>query len=144
MFRFKTFSWQAPPGQLLWEDIQSYKYRTMAQFQIQIPITGKNIQTEYIDLNTKGTLTIKKYYAWDGASGPTKDSKKTKRASCVHDALYQLMRLEKLDYNAHREIADWIFYRLLIADGMFKPRAWVWWRAVRRVAGFAAKPEGAA
>ena len=144
MFSFKKFNWEAPPGQLNWEDIQAYKYRTTAQFQIQIPITGFNIQTEYVDLNVKGMLTIKKGYAWDGASGPTKDSKKSKRGSCVHDALYQLMRLRKLDNNAHREIADWIFYRLLIADKMFSPRAWIWWRAVRRAAWYAAKPKGAA
>ena len=136
----EKFDWEAPEGDIYWDDIRAYKYRTTKQYQLQIPIVGQDIQTDYIALNVKGLLTIKKGYAWNGASGPTKDSKKSKRASGVHDALYQLMELKLLNYQTHRIIADWVFYRILLADKMFKPRAWIWWRAVRRYAEFAARP----
>lgn len=137
------FDWEPGPGDgFAWNDIRGYKYRTKSQYQIQIPILGQDIQTEYIDLNAKGTLTIKAGYAWDGASGPTKDTKKSKRGSCIHDALYQLMRMMRLNYKTHREIADEVFYKILLADGMNRFRAWYWRRGVRRYAEFAARPEG--
>ena len=36
-------------------------------------------------------LLIKDGYAWDGASGPTIDTKNTQTASLVHDGLWQLI-----------------------------------------------------
>jgi len=137
------FNWDLIPDKSFqWESIKSYKYRTTGQYQISIPIYGFNIQTEYVDLNAKGTLTVKKGYAWDGASGPTFDSKGSKRASCVHDAGYQLMRLGRLDYKIHRNIFDELFYKLLIADGMNRFRAAYWRFAVKRYAEYAARPKG--
>ena len=139
----QRFKWEPPPSiGFDWDDIRGYKYRTKKAYQIATPIIGRDIQTEYVDLNVKGLLTIKAGYAWDGASGPTKDSKKSKRASCIHDALYQLMRMKRLDYRSDRKTADEIFYKLLLADGMNRFRAWYWRRGVRRYAEFAAKPKG--
>lgn len=135
-------TWQPQSEPLQWDDIRSYKYRVKNTFQISIPIFGFDIQTEYVALNVKGLLTIKKGYAWDGASGPTKDTKKSKRGSGVHDALYQFFRLGLLDYKAFRKTADVIFYKLLLADKMNRFRAWYWYIGVRRHAEFAARPKG--
>lgn len=83
-------------------------------------------------------LTIEKGYAWDGASGPTWDSASSMRASLVHDACYQLMRVGVLP-EAARWYADETLYVLCVEDGMFKPRAWAWYKAVRLMAGRAAR-----
>ena len=64
-------------------------------------------------------LTIKKNYAWDGASGPVLDTQRIMRGSLVHDALYQLMREEHLPQKA-RENADWLLREICIEDGMPK------------------------
>ena len=47
-----------------------YKYQLCKTYTIDTAIYPKeNITTFFIDLNTKGKLTIRKGYAWDGASG---------------------------------------------------------------------------
>ena len=88
-----------------------------------------DIKTEFIDLDAYGVLTIRHPFPWDGASGPTWDTPNAKRASAVHDALYWLMRMGYIP--DAREKADKILYRLLLEDGMFKPRAWLWLKMVR-------------
>jgi len=135
-------TWQPSDDEIVYDDIRAYKYRVKKTYQIAIPIFGFDIKTEYFSLNVKGALTINGGYAWDGASGPTVDhKKKTKRASCVHDVLYQMFRLGLLDYRVYRETADVIFYKLLLADGMNRFRAWYWFRGVRRGAEYAARPK---
>jgi predicted membrane-bound dolichyl-phosphate-mannose-protein mannosyltransferase len=45
-----------------------YKYQLCETYTIDTVIYPKeNITTFFIDLNTKGKLTIRKGYAWDGA-----------------------------------------------------------------------------
>jgi hypothetical protein len=88
-----------------------------------MPITikpKKGIKTAFITLDTKGKLTIKEGYAWDGPSGPVVDTKENMRASLVHDALYQLMRQKKLSVKAYKDKADKIFKNICIADGIPK------------------------
>ncbi len=86
-----------------------------------------------VSLTRGGILSILPGETWDGASGPTKDSKKSKRASLTHDMLYRLMRQGKIPIS-WRKAADDVFYRLLIEDGMWSIRAKIWYRAVRRFA----------
>ena len=103
---------------------KGFKYQLVedAKFQIKCKVPH-NIQTDYINLNTNGELTIKDGYAWDGPSGPTIDTKNFMRGSLVHDALYQLMRQELLPIH-EKENADNELKRLCLADGMTKLRAW--------------------
>jgi hypothetical protein len=68
-------------------------------------------------------------YAWDGASGPTYDSKSSMRASLVHDALYQLMG-EYPELLAWRLYADDLLYKICQQDGMWPFRAYLWKKAV--------------
>jgi len=98
------------------------------------------IETEYIDLSADGLLTIRAGYAWDGPSGPTRDTKSFMRGSLVHDALYQLMRNNHLPSSC-REDADQELHRMCREDGMNRFRAWYVLLGVRKGAGFAAAPK---
>ena len=84
-------------------------------------------------------LRIKACYAWDGASGPTVDTKATMYPALVHDALYQLIRLGILPPESRKE-ADKLFLRLLKADGMTFFRRWYFYRAVRWFGASSARP----
>ena len=62
------------------------------------------------------------------------------RGSLVHDALYQLMRLEELDYKTDRKYADQLLKNICREDGMSAFRAWYVHRLVRAFGEGAAKP----
>lgn len=97
-----------------------YKYTLFADYQHPTNIRpSHSISTKFIDLDSSGLLTIKKNYAWDGASGPVFDTQRIMRGSLVHDALYQLMREKHLPQKA-RENADWLLREICLEDGMPK------------------------
>ena len=105
--------------------LRNYKYQLMQDYTVTIDIhLDENIDTGFIALTTAGELTVKNRYAWDGPSGPTRDTKTFMRGSLVHDALYQLMREKYLDYKKHRQFADDLLKEMCLADGMPKFRAW--------------------
>lgn len=113
------------------------RYRQGLKYQLRAPYVHKTplrpahgAGTDWLTLDVDGTLTIRAGYAWDGASGPTYDSKSSMRGSLVHDGLYQLIRLGLLD-EKHRAEADELFHAICREDGMFGPRAWLWYHAVR-------------
>ena len=118
-----------------------YAYQLRAPYTIKLPEIrpAHGAGTEWITLDLDGTLTIRSGYAWDGASGPTIDSKSSMRASLVHDSLYQLIRLGLLD-QSFREAADKVFLRLCKNDGMWSIRAQLWYQAVRIFAKPATDP----
>ncbi len=119
-----------------------YKYQLAEGYDISISIKPKSdIKTEYIDLDTEGNLTVKKGYAWDGPSGPVKDTKENMRASLVHDALYQLMRNKEISSRTHRKAADQEFKDICKADGVSNLRASVCYKALRKFGKPAASPE---
>jgi hypothetical protein len=132
---------------------KGFDYHLLYDFYYQTDIFPlQKIVTEYIELNTDGWLFVRKGFYWDGASGPTVDTKSTIRASLVHDALYWLIRNGYLSNN-YRDKADLIFKNLLVND--YKPaglckglkrrinklRAFFWWRGVRRFGIFAVLPK---
>jgi hypothetical protein len=118
-----------------------YKYQLHADYRIKLPINFyTEYVTDYIEINSDSILTIKKGYCWDGASGPTIDTKNTMRASLVHDALYQLIRQRVLS-KCHRNMADDLFYDILREDGMSYIRAKIWHNAVKNLGASAASPK---
>ncbi len=118
-----------------------YKYQLAYDYQINISIRPKSdIETDFIDLDTLGKMVVKKGYAWDGPSGPVRDTKKNLRASLVHDALYQLMRHEKFKARTHRKAADQIFKDICRKDGVSKFWASRFYKALRRFGKPAASP----
>jgi len=110
---------------------QGYKYQLSVGIVLYVTIyPEKQIETDYLILTPEGRLTIKKGYAWDGATGAI-DSKNFMRGSLVHDALYQLMREGLLDADKWREPSDSILQALCRADGMSRFRAWYVYKAVQ-------------
>ena len=106
----QTFSWKKITH-------KKYKYKTTRLYHLMLRFKPlANINGRYYQFLTNGYLLICKDYVWDGASGPTLDTKNTMRASCVHDVLYQMIREQKLRLemkdNADKELArimeeDW-------------------------------------
>jgi hypothetical protein len=127
-----------------YRELHRYKYQVMEDYTIQVDLkpVGK-IRKEvagFVSLSAEGVLSIKKYYAWDGPSGPTIDTRDFMRGSLVHDALYQLMREKVLDHKKHRKRADEILRKICLEDGMCSVRAWYVYQALRIFAGSCARP----
>lgn len=122
-----------------YKDAKNYKYQLLANWSVQTKIEGNAARIEnFIELRQDGLLIIQAGYCWDGASGPTIDTKSSMRASLAHDALYQLERAGHLGQE-WRAAADDLLYRLCVQDGMWKWRAKMWLLGVRHFAGYAAK-----
>lgn len=64
------------------------------------------------------------------ASFPAINTLDSRRAAMCHDFFYSLMKEGYLD-RKHRYAVDYLFYNMLIEDGMIPLRAWLWFRAVR-------------
>lgn len=110
--------------------LTKYKYQLNSEYRYQTVIMPANdLVSDFVDLNASGLLIIKKYYAWDGASGPAIDTKTILRGSLVHDALYQLLSLELLDRKFKDDI-DLLFQKICLDDGMSRFRAWYVYKAV--------------
>ena len=84
-------------------------------------------------------VIVRKGYSWDGASGPTIDTRNSMRATLIHDVLYQAMREGGLSLMA-RKWADKEFLRILENDGMHWLRRWYWYLGVRWFGGPSAEP----
>lgn len=114
--------------EVCYRDLHRYKYQLKQAYVHDVgKITKKPVDTDFLKLDTDGRLTIREKYAWDGPSGPAPDTKSFMRGSLVHDALYQLIRMEEIPdlYQAH---ADRLLYRTVRADGMWWFWAlWVYW-----------------
>lgn len=108
-----------------------YKYILAENFSVQTKITHNAdiVLDGRVTLRTNGLLSIRKGYAWDGASGPVIDTKTIMRGSLIHDALYQLMREGHLGqqwfYAVNNEL-----HAACIEDGMHWLRAWYVLRGV--------------
>lgn len=122
-----------------YRDASRLKYQLLEDWSVPTTIEGAAANIAgFITLRQDGLLTIHAGYAWDGASGPTLDTKSSMRASLAHDALYQLERAGHLGQE-WREAADEVLYRLCMQDGMWGWRARMWLWAVRTFAAGAAK-----
>lgn len=112
-----------------------YKYRLTEQYTHRLGIAaGRSAPTRFVQLRAAGSsgsvLQVEVGYAWDGPSGPTIDTVTGIRASLVHDALYQLIRLGLIGRH-YRRAADREFHRILLEDGMTPWRALLWYWGVR-------------
>ena len=118
-----------------------YKYQLHEDYNHQVKIyPDVQAKTDYIHLSVTGTLTLKKGYAWDGPSGPAIDTPNFMRGSLVHDALYQLLRMDRIDSKWKKE-ADMELKKICIQDGMSKIRAWAAYCGVRAFGWPATLPE---
>ena len=121
-----------------------YKYQLAEDFHADIAIKPRaDIDTPYIALDTKGNLTVKSGYAWYGTSGPVLDTDYNRRASLVHDALYQLMRMKKISAKDNKDIADKLFKKMCREDGVLKPVAKVYYEALKALGKPSTDPRNA-
>lgn len=97
----------------------------------------EDIKDKHIELLTDGRLTIFCGYAWDFDTCAL-DTRKSKRPSLIHDALYRLMNLGLLSWK-WKPAADYEYYKALIEDKFNKFWANIRFKAVRKLGGSSRK-----
>ena len=110
-----------------------YKYVVRKELykRTRIPLKNRGYYAnEFFSITGNGDLTLKKFYRWDGASGPTKDDGSNQRGSAIHDALYQCIRLGIIDIKYRKKI-DKLFHKILLEDRMNRFRAGYYYGGVR-------------
>ena len=108
-----------------------WKYELLRDLTVGIGLDGLIfITTPYFEYDVYKGLIIKKFYAWDGASGPAIDTDTVLRASLAHDAVCQAYDMELIDDYA-RKSSDRMFRDICLEDGMYPFRAWYMYRSVR-------------
>lgn len=108
-----------------------YKYQLAKDYTHRVPILGYTIDTEFLQLNPEGFMTLKRSYATDGPSGLTFDTRNSIRGAFIHDAIYWLIRNGLIE-KKYKELADILLRDICIEDGMFKVRAYYWYYAVSK------------
>lgn len=113
-----------------------YKYQLEEDFEYQlsfnaIGLAQEEVGNDFVSITKDGLLKIKRRYAWDGASGPTIDTKNTMMASLIHDAGYQLMR-EGLISRANKDLFDKELRLVMLLKGAMPLRADYYYLAVKR------------
>lgn len=134
----------AAAASIQYRTLDGYKYETRRDYVIHLENVRPSglfpIDTPYLKISLSGVLWIKAGYCWDGPSGPAIDTKNFMRASLVHDALYQLIRMGLLSVEMRGE-ADRILRKLCLEDGMSTARAWWVYTAVKSFARRACDPD---
>ena len=115
-----------------------YKYKLYEDHITTTKILDCEADTDFIKLDKDGNLTIKRNFAWDGCSGPTKDDRTNQVPGLEHDAKYALMRLGLVP-QSWRRIADLELKEGCMKRGMNRFRAWYYFEGVDHFAGYAAK-----
>jgi len=112
--------------------IRKYGYQLTNDYEYTLPkrMEWPDATTPFIIIKN-GVITVKKGYMWDGASGPTIDTKNNMRASLIHDCLYQFFRLSLLPREVYKPLADLVLYNVCREDGMSKIRAGYFYIAVK-------------
>ncbi len=108
------------------------KYKLSRDYYIKTDIyPDGDARVENVGLSVEGGLLLLKGFVWDGPSGPAIDTPSFMRASCVHDALYKLIREGVLLEDTWRNEADDLMVTVAKADGMPWWRRWYAWAGVR-------------
>ena len=92
----------------------------------------------WVALGKNGMIVFREAFTWDGASGPTVDTKSSMRGALIHDGLYQLMGAGLLD-EKWRKRADEILEEWCAKDRMISWRARTWYFFVHMFGGGSAK-----
>ena len=117
-----------------------YKYQLAADEYFYTSFRPVNtIRAPRITLYTDGAMIVNEGYSWDGATG-IPDLRTNMRASCGHDALYQLMRLKKLDWKEYGK-ADDDFAKWMREAGAWSITVNTLRWGLQQMAGTFAKPE---
>lgn len=116
----------------------NYKYTLVEAYEHKLHSNHfHDVDNDFFSVKN-GILTAQNKYAWDGASGPTIDTKNSMKAGLVHDCLYQGIRLGNYK-KEDRKAADQELYDTLRDEGMCWLRAKIWYIALRLFGAGAAK-----
>lgn len=121
---------------------KGYKYQLAEEYHHQLPEhlrPDNDYDNGYLSIDKSGFMKVFKGYAWDGPSGPTWDTKNSLRGALVHDCLYQLIRLGYISIEKRKD-CDQFAYEIWTEDGMWKWRAKLWLRALKKCAEGSARP----
>lgn len=100
-----------------------YKFQLYKDYWVKTNIlVNEPVGNDYTILDSDGSLLIKKGYAWDGVTGLFFTPKSLLRATLVHDALYQLMRENRLD-RVNKGKADKLLFGMSVKDSFLLPCA---------------------
>lgn len=116
-----------------------YEYQLTEDLTIQTSMHGFNITTDWIRLTPDGEMTLKKGYAWDGATS-FPDIKSIMTGSAIHDAFYQLMRMGLIP-RTFRRLIDQNFVEICAKRGMMEITQAVVFNGVRAFASDAASAQ---
>ena len=106
---------------------EGYKYQLTRDFSVETGILiPEDVIYDFFTLTASGWLHAKKGYAWDGASGPTWDTKSSMRPSLVHDCYCQAAKDRRIDYKEFSPQYNRVFRDMCIEDGMWPLRASIW------------------
>jgi hypothetical protein len=129
---------------------KGYKYQLDRDFIIPIDLEpyllvgwrGKLLAVPFIQYSeTAKLLKGLAGYAWDGCSGPTKDTDTNMQACCGHDIFAQLQRCEILSRHFRNEVGDKWLKKTALLDGMSRFRAWYYYKGLKNFAGGSTKPK---
>jgi len=106
---------------------EGYKYQLTRPYSVDTGIyPPENIEYPFFTLYESGLLIVRVGYAWDGASGPTFDTKSSMRPSLVHDCFCQMAKDRRIDYKKYAPAYNALFKQMCIDDGMWSLRAAIW------------------
>jgi hypothetical protein len=110
-----------------------YKYQLASDYIQETNIFPRTAveDHEFVELSLTGRLIVRKGYAWDGPSGPVVDTRLNMRASLVHDAFYQLIRMRYLTIKDHKDKADLLFKKMCIEDGVSQKFAQIYYLGLK-------------
>lgn len=108
------------------------------------PVWGYEYEDDQVKLTANGFITAKVGFRW-GASGPTIDTKSSRRASCFHDAYFYLS--DKGIFKGARSkkilnVVNLYMHQMMIQDGMWEYRANAWFNSLDKFSHYAWESEG--
>lgn len=110
---------------------EGYKYQFTRDYSCYTGIMlPDDIIYDYFTLTANGWCHIKKGFAWDGASGPTFDTKSSMRPSAIHDCYCQAAEERLIDYEEYSPQYNKVFRDMCEEDEMWKIRAAIWYAGV--------------
>jgi hypothetical protein len=102
-----------------------------------------NDNVKHITLTRDGQLIVYPEFKWNGANS-CPDANFIMRASCFHDALYELLDVGLLNFHPHLKKADELLREVAIDDGCTEVAADVIYLAVRLFGPYVAQAKEAA
>jgi hypothetical protein len=110
--------------------VNSDKYIVAKEYKDVAPFKPtRSILTTYGVFLTSGEYYVKEGFLFS-ANWPAINTFSTRRAACIHDFFYCLMKDGHLP-RSYRYDVDYLLYNMLLEDGMNPLRAWGWFKAVR-------------